>query len=132
MNHPGPRFASCFLVPCPTIRYFLPLQALAAMAAAGPHFSLKSWGPLFQAADVLGRAALLRDPKSDVWAGESAGGESYQSWAALEAVWEFAFLQARLGRLCEATQLMHYWLNSRCALRWHPHVTVATRCGDQI
>lgn len=95
------------------------------MAAAGPHLSLKSWGPLFQAAGVLGCKALL--PTSSSYPSERGGregggrsgggtragggygpsggndniegverGEEEENllWAALDAVWEFAFLQA--------------------------------------
>lgn len=106
------------------------------MAAAGPHLSLKSWGPLFQVAGVLGRKALLPTSSSgssyrgerdgggarrkgvsrgnggygrgggndgieggegESEAGREAGQEEEEDsllWAALDALWEFAFLQA--------------------------------------
>eukprot|EP00903_Cladosiphon_okamuranus_P019598 g18024.t1 len=101
-------------------------QALGAMAAAGPHLCLKSWGPLFQAIGVLGCTVLL--PSADgapshssdssnsgeggrggsagagmaqtLAAGNDDGGEGAEEgeedgelWEALEAVWEFIFLQ---------------------------------------
>ena len=78
------------------------------MAAAGPHLSLKSWGPLFQVAGVLGRKALLPTSWSgSSYRGEGEGGgrsggvsgreEENSLWAALDALWEFAFLQASFG-----------------------------------
>lgn len=94
------------------------------MAAAGPHLSVMSWGPLFQAAGALGPAALLPpspSPSSDDFRsglGSGArGGEGNdvaggcaelehddegegESWTALNALWEVIFLQARKrGRL---------------------------------
>lgn len=110
------------------------------MAAAGPHLCLKSWGTLFQAVGVLGRAVLLppaantagdlRRPSDTSRSrsggggtgtgggagggiarslkgghvaveevevtGDGGGGEAEgELWEALEAVWEFIFLQAR-------------------------------------
>lgn len=86
-------------------------QALGAMAAAGPHLSLQSWGPLFQSAAVLGNSVLLPLPVSSGggsgWSersgrcGSASEEEEFEKeaqrqdrlWAVLEAVWEFAFLQ---------------------------------------
>lgn len=70
------------------------------MAAAGPHLSLKSWSPLFQAVGVLGCAVLL--PEASTGDEEEEGEEERQSkgegeedelWEVLEAVWECIFLQ---------------------------------------
>lgn len=73
-------------------------QALGAMAAAGPHLSLKSWGPLFQAVGVLASAVLL-PPISRLSDPSGRGGDgdddNNELWVALEGVWEFIFLQAR-------------------------------------
>lgn len=85
------------------------------MAAAGPHLSVMSWGPLFQAAGALGPSALLQPSPSpssvDFRGGEGkdvAGGVAEfedddegeaESWTALNALWEVIFLQARKGRL---------------------------------
>ncbi|CAM9950374.1 unnamed protein product, partial [Ectocarpus sp. 8 AP-2014] len=69
------------------------------MAAAGPHLSLKSWSPLFQAVGVLGCAVLLPeasaadgDEEEEERQGEGEGKEG-DLWEVLEAVWEFIFLQ---------------------------------------
>lgn len=91
------------------------LQALGAMAAVGPHLSLKSWGPLFQAAGVLGCAALLpgssssgggsdrdgrtRDDELFPVEGEGDDEGDCELWAALDALWEFTFLQASVEEL---------------------------------
>lgn len=71
------------------------------MAAAGPHLSLKTWSPLFQAVGVLGCAVLL--PEASAGDGEEeeeeekrqgdGEGEEGELWEVLEAVWEFIFLQ---------------------------------------
>jgi len=89
------------------------MQALGALAAAGPHLCLKSWGPLFQAIGIFGCGVLLPPACGASWPSEStkggeeaaaaaaaaaAGGEyagDAELWVALEAVWEFIFLQAR-------------------------------------
>ena len=90
------------------------------MAAAGPHLSLKSWSPLFQAVGALGPAALLPLSPSSVdceggggagvggtredWEGvledsvdnrEEGDRDDDDLWAALNAVWEFTFLQVK-------------------------------------
>lgn len=57
-------------------------QALGAMAAAGPHLSLQSWGPMFQAASVLGRASLL--PQSARYGGGGGGNDGRSSDVVVE------------------------------------------------
>ncbi|CAM9371654.1 unnamed protein product, partial [Scytosiphon promiscuus] len=47
---------------CARVCFLAVPQALGAMAAAGPHLSLKSWPPLFHAVGALGRAVLLPPP----------------------------------------------------------------------
>lgn len=92
------------------------------MAAAGPHLSVMSWGPLFQAAGALGPSALLPPSPSPLSidfgggfgsgarGGEMAGvgadryefendEEEAESWTALNALWEVIFLQVRKERL---------------------------------
>lgn len=72
------------------------------MAAAGPHLSLKSWGPLYQAVGVLASAALLSptsrssDPSRGGGDGDDGEDDDNELWIALEGVWEFIFLQARI------------------------------------